>query len=129
MRLFYSSGVYPQVREAKPLGIFTVSAIAAICSHTSATAAIDLNSNGICDIWEQKYNATALVVDTAAKEDVHILYVHISCRQVANLPYFEHARHPASKPTESRAPSTGPLICHHRTPHPLHSAGRVFSLT
>ena len=29
--------------------------------------AVDLNSNGVCDIWEQKYNATSLVIDTASK--------------------------------------------------------------
>ena len=29
--------------------------------------AVDLNSNGVCDIWEQKYNATSLVTDTASK--------------------------------------------------------------
>jgi len=32
-----------------------------------AHCAIDLNTNGVCDIWEQKYNASSLVLNEAAK--------------------------------------------------------------
>ncbi|BDS05119.1 hypothetical protein NT6N_01590 [Oceaniferula spumae] len=45
----------------------TVLGSAALCCASAAYAIVDLNSNGVSDIWEQKYNATALVVDIAAK--------------------------------------------------------------
>lgn len=37
----------------------------ALVSHSHAI--VDLNGNGISDIWEHKYNATSLVADAAAK--------------------------------------------------------------
>ncbi|MFK7910114.1 MAG: DUF1800 family protein [Akkermansiaceae bacterium] len=44
-----------------------LTSFAVFAGASTCNAIVDLNSNGISDVWENKYNASPLVVDAAAK--------------------------------------------------------------
>ena len=67
MKLFHAPGVYPQVVGTSILRTSVVSTVAALGWASTANAAVDLNGNGISDLWEHKYNAAALVADATKK--------------------------------------------------------------